>query len=87
MTQLATVGERTREGVMIPVEIFRDRTLSVLEVITEYLKEQRHLNYHQIAELLNRDDRTIWTCYYRAKQKRAKAMKEKQLDLKDYEEN
>ena len=54
----------------IPTSIFRDRTLSVLEAIVEYLREHHHLNYHQIAKLLNRDDRTIWTVYRRAKQKR-----------------
>jgi DNA-directed RNA polymerase specialized sigma24 family protein len=55
---------------LIPTEIFKDRTLSVLEAIVEYLKEQKGLSYHEIAEMLNRDDRTVWTCYHRAKQKR-----------------
>ncbi len=57
---------------MIPTEIFKDRTLSVLEAIVEYLKEQNGLSYHKIAEMLNRNDRTVWTCYHRAKQKRKK---------------
>jgi len=57
---------------LIPTEIFKDRTLSVLEAIVEYLKEQKGLSYHEIAEMLNRDDRTVWTCYHRAKQKRKK---------------
>ena len=56
--------------VNIPIYIFQDRTLSVLEVMVEYLKEKLKLNYHEIAVLLNRDDRTIWTCYNRAKKKR-----------------
>ena len=58
------------EGVMIPSIIFKDRTLSVLEIISEYLKEEKGLTYHEIAEVLNRDDRTIWTCYNRSKKKR-----------------
>jgi len=57
-------------GVPIPADIFKDRELSVLEVISEYLKESKEMSYHEIAELLNRDDRTIWTCYNRAKKKR-----------------
>lgn len=56
----------------IPSSIFLDRRVSVLETIVEYLKEKRKLNYHEIAVLLNRDDRTVWTCYSRAKKKRAK---------------
>ena len=54
----------------IPSYIFRDRTVSVLEAIVEYLKETKKLTFHQIAKLLGRDDRTVWTCYYRAKKKR-----------------
>lgn len=58
------------EVILLPTSIFIDRSLSVLETISEYLKEERNLTYHEIAQLLNRDDRTIWTCYYRAKKKR-----------------
>jgi len=47
-----------------------DRQVSVLEAISEYLKDEKQYTYRQIAELLNRDERTIWTCYARAKQKR-----------------
>lgn len=50
--------------------IFRDRKLSVLEVLVEYLKDKKELSYHEIAVLLNRDDRTIWTVYNRVKKKR-----------------
>ena len=54
----------------IPVSILKDRNLSVLENIVSYLKDTFGLNYHSIAVLLNRDDRTIWTVYQRAKKKR-----------------
>lgn len=60
----------TAEPITIPVEIFKDRILSVLEVLTEYLKDKFELSYHQAAVMLNRDDRTIWTVYFRAKKKR-----------------
>jgi hypothetical protein len=53
----------------IPLTIFQDRNLAVLETITTYLKDECNLRYCQIARLLNRDDRTIWTVYKRAKQK------------------
>mgnify|MGYP001569975450 FL=1 len=54
----------------IPVSILQDRNLSVLENIVCYLKDTFGLTYHKIAVLLNRDDRTIWTVYNRAKKKR-----------------
>ncbi|MFH1316012.1 MAG: hypothetical protein ABII01_00680 [Candidatus Woesearchaeota archaeon] len=54
----------------IPLTILRNRSLSVLEAITAYLKDELSLRYCRIASLLNRDDRTIWTVYYRVKKKR-----------------
>ena len=56
--------------IKIPLRVFRDRNVAVLECISEYLKDEVGLNYHEIAVLLNRDDRTIWTCYNRVKKKR-----------------
>ena len=54
----------------VPITIFKDRSLSVLETLTEYLKDTFNLRYCEIASLLGRDDRTIWTVYHRAKKKR-----------------
>lgn len=56
----------------IPVSILKDRNLSVLENIVSYLKDTFNLTYHNIALLLNRNDRTIWTVYQRAKKKSKK---------------
>lgn len=64
--KVSKIGE-----LLLPTSIFLDRSLSVLETISEYLKEKKNLTYHEIAVLLNRDDRTIWTCYHRAKTKRS----------------
>lgn len=57
--------------VEIPLQIFKDRSLAPLESISAHLRDQATLSFHEIAEILNRDDRTIWTCYNRAKTKRA----------------
>lgn len=54
---------------MIQVSDIRSRKLSVLETIVKHLKETFHLSYHAIAQLLMRDDRTIWTVYHRALKK------------------
>ena len=55
----------------VPISIFLDK-LSALESVVLYLKEEFSLNYHEIALLLKRDDRTIWTVYQRARKKNAK---------------
>jgi len=52
----------------IPVSIFSKARLSALEAIVNYLKELG-FSYGDIAVLLNRDDRTVWTVYKRAKVK------------------
>ena len=61
---------RERAVLTVPFNIFHDRSLSILEVITEYLKDKKQLTYHEIASMLNRDDRTIWTVYDRVRKKR-----------------
>lgn len=60
----------SKDFISVPTLIFQDRELSVLEVLAEYLKEKKGMRYSEIAKLLNRDDRTIWTAYQRAKAKR-----------------
>ena len=62
----------------IPLEILRDRTVSVLESIVEYLKN-KGLSFHEIGLLLNRDERNIWTVYNRAKKKRSKFLQNKKI--------
>lgn len=56
-------------GVAIPVSIFRERRLGVLESLVVYLREQHGLRYAEIASMLGRDQRTIWTAYRRASRK------------------
>jgi hypothetical protein len=56
----------------IPLEVVCDREVSIFETIVEFLKDKYGLTYHEIAVLLKRDDRTIWTVYNRAKKKRSR---------------
>ena len=53
----------------IPISILKDKKLSVAEHIVKHIKETYELNYHEIATLMKRDDRTIWTLYNRATKK------------------
>ena len=49
----------------VPVEIFAKK-LSPSEAVCKFLKENRNKSFHEIAQLLNRDDRSVWTSYTRA---------------------
>lgn len=49
----------------IPVAIF-STPLSPAEALVKHLKEHHHLRYTQIATVLNRDQRGIWSTYRRA---------------------
>jgi hypothetical protein len=53
----------------MPLAVLSDRRLSVLENIASYLKKNHSLSCHEIALLLRRDDRTIWTVCKRAERK------------------
>ncbi len=52
----------------IPVDILKGK-FSVLEATVVYLKEQYDMTYHDIGELLKRNEKTIWTVYDRAQKK------------------
>lgn len=58
------------KGFSIPIDVFSQRKFSILEHAVGYLKEEHSMKFSQIARILKRDDRTIWTCYHRLKQKR-----------------
>ncbi|MBI4154486.1 hypothetical protein HY498_00155 [Candidatus Woesearchaeota archaeon] len=55
----------------VPVSIL-DSNLSSLEALVFYLKNKFSLSFHEIAVLLKRNDRTVWTVYQRAKNKNEK---------------
>jgi len=49
----------------VPLSVFSNRKLGILEAVVKYLKENG-LTYHEIAVMLDRDDRTIWATYNKA---------------------
>ena len=59
-----------RDDVAMPASLIADRSLSVLEQIVSFAKQLGRTN-HETALLLHLDDRTIWSVYDRAKNKRA----------------
>ncbi|MCX6706518.1 MAG: hypothetical protein NT001_00025 [Candidatus Woesearchaeota archaeon] len=65
------ISGKLQEKISLPVSVLGDSKLSPLEAVVKYLKEEKKLSYHQIAEALKRDDRTIWLTYSNACKKRA----------------
>ncbi len=55
--------------IFIPTDIIASGRLSVLESVSMHLHETYHLSYRKIGELLQRDERTIWTVCSRARKK------------------
>ncbi|MBU0756657.1 MAG: hypothetical protein KKF44_01205 [Nanoarchaeota archaeon] len=56
----------------IPLSILQQNKLSVFEIIVAYLKDELEMKNKDIALVLKKDERTIWTVYSRAKKKNAK---------------
>ncbi len=54
---------------IIPVSAFADRRYSNLECVVAYLKDSYGLKFSEIAALLKRDQRTVWTVYNRMRKK------------------
>jgi hypothetical protein len=54
---------------LVDISIFGNRKLSFLENLCVYLREKYSLNYHKIARLIGKDDRTVWTVCKRAENK------------------
>lgn len=62
---------KTDSEIFIPLEIFSERKLSILEILSEHLRNN-NLSFKEIAKLTGKNSKTIWTCYNRAKNKRRK---------------
>jgi 16S rRNA C967 or C1407 C5-methylase (RsmB/RsmF family) len=56
------------QELLLPVTIFKYK-LSSLEIIVKYCRENLNLGFTEIAKLLNRNPKTIWATYNKAKQK------------------
>ncbi len=63
-----------KDLIYFPKSIFKTKH-TVFEAIVFYLKEEKGLSFRKIAELLNRDERNIWTVYARARKKAKKWMR------------
>ena len=66
-------NSKNSRTITIPSTIF-SKELGALESISKYMKENLGISYHNIAELLNRDERTIWTAYNKATEKKKESI-------------
>jgi len=69
--ELRRLLKKEKEGVVLPVSIFNER-LGMLEAASLYLKDELKLSFNEIARLLKRNYKTIWTSYNMAKKKNEK---------------
>jgi DNA-binding CsgD family transcriptional regulator len=61
--------KQTSSQYAIPLSLLFKDNLSIMESVVYHLHNYDQLTIHQIAVMLKRDDRTIWTMLYRANQK------------------
>jgi len=54
--------------ILLPLSIFKNKKLTILEAVIIYLKQQG-IKYSEMSEIINRDQRNIWTVYSRAVKK------------------
>jgi len=56
-------------GTKIPINIFSEKLLGPLEALVVFLKEKLMMKNSEIAKLLQKSPKTIWSSYNKAKQK------------------
>lgn len=70
--------EKQKQQYAIPLSLFSNKKLGILEVAVKFLRENHSLNYHEIAFMINRDDRTIWVTYNDAIKKQKGKLNQKE---------
>ncbi|MFC1691823.1 hypothetical protein ACFL0W_06615 [Nanoarchaeota archaeon] len=58
-----------KEEILIPISIFNNPSLSALETVVKFLKENKNIRGVDIAKLLKRNDKTIYTTYNKTSKK------------------
>ncbi|MBU0757144.1 MAG: hypothetical protein KKF44_03710 [Nanoarchaeota archaeon] len=59
----------TDSNYMVPLDFLSDRKYTIFELIVKFMIKNYSLKYSETANILHRDDRTIWTVYSRAMKK------------------
>ena len=66
MSDVKRVG---KSKILIDTKIFKKTKLTVFEALVRHLKDDLDMSFHEIGNLLDRDERNIWTVYNRSKKK------------------
>ncbi|MBW2971040.1 hypothetical protein KY320_02670 [Candidatus Woesearchaeota archaeon] len=53
----------------VPIKALRQKEFTSIEAVVVHYKKELGLRFSQIAKIMNRDDRTIWTIYNRCQKK------------------
>ena len=61
--------EAKKSRISIPLSVFANRRYSSMEALVKHLKEEYDLAFTEIANMLARNPKTIWTTYQNAKKK------------------
>lgn len=82
LDQLLTLYHDVKKEHTIPLSIFSHK-LHPAEALCKYLKEKKELSYQEIAVLLNRHPKSVWSTYQRSQQKMRKqfSLKEEKYHL------
>lgn len=67
-SEIQKLADKKAKQISIPVSVFNEK-LGMLEAASLYLKDELDLSFNDIAKLLKRDYKTIWTSYRQAKKK------------------
>ena len=62
--------EKKASCLMVPIKIFRNKKIGVLESLVEYLKDEENMRFSEIAKTLGRHYNTVRTSYVKAKEKK-----------------
>ena len=57
---------------LIPLNLFSNKKLGIMESLVKFLVENKHMRLNEISNLLNRDNRTVWSVYDKTKKKMKK---------------
>ena len=66
--EIKSLSAKKPQEVTLPISIFNEK-LGMLESASMYLKDELKLSFNDIAKLLKRDYKTIWTSYNQARKK------------------
>ena len=78
LAQLVEIFQDAKSELAIPLSIFSS-SLQPAEALCKYLKENEKLSYKEIGRLINRNEKSAWASYQRAKRNK------KQMFLKTKE--